>query len=88
MRYCPECNRVLDKYQRLCSECAEVSRQLSMDIARHTYLQSDKGKKYMALYDEYYRTTPKRKAYVKTYEKTRVEYHREYKRRKRAEKAL
>jgi predicted amidophosphoribosyltransferase len=82
VRKCPECGRVLDRYQRLCSECREVNRQLSMDIARHTYLQTEKGKKYMAVYLANYEKTEKRKAYKKEYEKTRVEYQREWKRKK------
>jgi predicted amidophosphoribosyltransferase len=83
IRYCPECGRTLDRYHRLCSECAEVNRQLSMDISRHTWSQTEKGIKYYADYLAKYEQLPKRKAYKKDYEKTRVEYHREYKRKKR-----
>jgi ribosomal protein L34E len=35
MRKCPECARVLDWYQRLCSECSHNNRQLTVSICQH-----------------------------------------------------
>lgn len=35
IRYCPECNRTLDRYQRLCSECSHNNRQLTILTCQH-----------------------------------------------------
>ena len=54
-----------------------------MDIARHTYSKTEKGIAYISNYSAEYEKNPKRIAYKKAYEKTRVVYQREYKRKRR-----
>lgn len=98
-RYCPEanCSRELEKYQRVCSECAEIRKQISLDCANHTYRQTEKyyvslaktnQRKQESGYFRAYEKTENRKKYRLAYEQKeeRKEYKREWQRRKNADK--
>lgn len=90
-RYC-ECGRELEKYQRQCSECAYYYDQIAKDLAQHTYRQTPKyydslaksnQKRIDSGYFKEYDKTPKRKEWRKSHEKTRLEYKRDWQRRKK-----
>jgi len=93
LRYC-ECGRELEKYQRRCSECAFYYAEIARDMATHTYRQTvgyynslakSNQRRIENGYFKEYEKTEKRMKWRREYEKTRLEYKREW-RRKRDEK--
>lgn len=66
---CIDCGRETEKKCRYCSECGYITRQLSHDIARHNYLNSDHGKKKNDEYFKSDRHKELRKKYINTDER-------------------
>ena len=93
-RICPECGaREVDFRCHICSECGFINNQIAVDKAVHTYMQTDKYKESVARsnkrrvesgYFKEYDKTEKRKAWRREYEKSRLEYKREWQRKRAA----
>lgn len=50
-RMCPQCGvNELDKHKQLCSECAVVNRQITVDKAQHTYFNKPEVKAARKIY--------------------------------------
>lgn len=64
MRYC-ECGRELEKYQKMCSECAVINRSITNDICSHNYEQKPERIK-------------RKKEYLKEYRSKHLEDHKKY----------